>query len=388
MRSIKAVFIAACAILAVELSQARAEVQFIGSGFLTLAAGKMLGGTREGVLADFTCCCFVSDYAQGGVYQGKGGLQWQPDSKLGLQSSVVLPEQQLHFTGQIVARGARDGKVNLEWLYGSWQIDDRFALQFGRKRLPLYSDAQDIGVALPWVHLPPLLYGWEAVNFNGLNLLYRDDWDGVQATAIILTGNETIRDSGMWKMTTGRQARTDVRWRRIVGGYLASAHHGVEVRASPIRTHTSSWTRNAAWNWDSGQYDATLIDDDWQDRGEQRYTGLALAVDRAGWLLRAEAARVAFPNVAWRDTVYIVAIGHRFGRWQPMLTHARYKSAPHQRGRRPGRCLRGTFIARPDAALRPRRSQRAENPVRPSARRGWSAGRPDQGALASADRSL
>lgn len=327
MRSIQ---LLCCALLIALGNLARADVQFIGSGFLTVAAGQMLGGTRDGVLTDYRCPCFISDYAQGGVYEDKGGLQWKPDSKLGLQGSMVWPGQDLHLTGQIVARGARDGNVNLEWLYGSWQIDDRFTLQLGRKRLPLfyYSDSQDIGLALPWVHLPPQLYGWEAVNFNGANLLYRDDWDGTQLTASVLAGKETIRDAGMWQMTTGRRARTDVRWQNITGGYLALARNGYEARLSHISARTSSWTRNAAWNWETGEYDASLIDADWQDHGRQKFTGLALTVDRTGWLLRAEAVRVDYPQVQWRDWAYILAIGHRFGRWQPMLTHARYKAVP------------------------------------------------------------
>ena len=31
-------------------------------------------------------------------------------------------------------------------------------------------------MAYPWVHLPGQVYGWEIVNYNGANLLYRDQW--------------------------------------------------------------------------------------------------------------------------------------------------------------------------------------------------------------------
>jgi len=184
--------------LANDIGQNSGPVEFEGTGFFSLTVGKMLSGTK-GRANDTQCPCFISDYAQAGVYTGKSGLQWQPDSKLGLQGSLLFSDTPFSLTGQIVARGAHDGAVNLEWLYGNYKINDALTLQLGRKRLPMFfnSDAQDIGFALPWTHLPPQLYGWEAVNYNGANLTWNKPLDhGWHLVANLLAGAETVKESG------------------------------------------------------------------------------------------------------------------------------------------------------------------------------------------------
>lgn len=304
------------------------DVDFSTSGFLTVTAGKMLGGSRDGALSDYRCPCFVSDYAQAGIYEGRGGLQWKPDTKLGVQTTMALPGTGLSLTGQVVARGARDGDGDLEWLYGAWRIDDRFTFQLGRKRLPLfyYSDAQDIGLALPWTHLPPQLYGWEAVNYNGINLLYRDEWAQWLATVSLFAGNESRRESGFWKTAYGRESRTDIKWENIVGGYLALARGDFEFRYSYLRSRSLAITVTAAWNAETNRYDDALIDADWLRFGRQSLHGIAFNLDIDGWLLRNEIVRINYPDLLYRDSAYLVAVGRRLGRWQPMLTHARYRA--------------------------------------------------------------
>ena len=191
-------------------------IEYSGSGFLTVAVGKMLGGTHANV-EDYNCPCFISDYAQAGVYDGRSSLQWKPDSKLGLQGSASYYNYSV--TAQVVARGAT-GTADLEWLYGSYNVNDKITLQVGRKRLPMfyYSDVQDLGIALPWTHLPPGPYGWEAVNYNGVNVRYQDRWNNWSAPANLLAGNESNKDSGYWKIYNGRQSQTSIKWSNIIGG--------------------------------------------------------------------------------------------------------------------------------------------------------------------------
>ncbi|HOY01643.1 MAG TPA: hypothetical protein PLV36_09080, partial [Zoogloea sp.] len=132
-------------------------LEFTGSGFMTLAAGRVFGGTRDAAVDQgFHCPCFISDYAQRGVYEA-GHWQAGPDSKLGLQGSVSAADGRFSLTGQAVSRGAANGAANLEWLYATVELSGNLTVQLGRKRLPLfsYSEAQDVGYALPWIHLPP-----------------------------------------------------------------------------------------------------------------------------------------------------------------------------------------------------------------------------------------
>lgn len=308
-------------------AQDRTGVEFIGSGFLTIGVGKMLDGTR-GNVADRACPCFVADYAQAGVYDGRSGLQFKPDSKLGVQGTASFDNRRLSLTTQLVARGARDGKINLEWLYGSYKVNDNVTLQIGRKRLPMfyYSDTQDIGVALPWTHLPPQLYGWDAVNYNGMHAMIQSALGGWASTVNLIAGKETFKDSGYWKIYRGRQSQTDVKWKNIVGGDLSLAKDWLETRFVFIQSDTQTRiVGKGRWDPRLGAYDGVL-DSDWspQPAFKQRIHGLALNVDRDNWLVRGEWIRIDRPGQSFRDFAAIFGVGYRRGKWQPMLTYSRY----------------------------------------------------------------
>ncbi|MDP2751876.1 MAG: hypothetical protein Q8O31_04625, partial [Rhodocyclaceae bacterium] len=131
MRTLYSLLLLSC-LSASALAQAD-SIKFSGNGFLTLGVGKMLGGDSGRVL-DREGPLFISDYAQAGVYDGRSGLQMKPDSKLGLQGGVALIGTGLSATAQVVVRGARE-TVNLEWLYGSYVLNENTTLQAGRKRL-------------------------------------------------------------------------------------------------------------------------------------------------------------------------------------------------------------------------------------------------------------
>ncbi len=314
-----------------------ADIDFSGSGFLTLAAGNMLGGTTQagGNVNDYNCPCLPTDFGQGGIYDGRGGLQWKPDSKLGLQGSAALGGGGLSMTGQVVARGARDGRVNLEWLYGSYEINEKFTLQAGRKRLPLfyYSDVQDIGFALPWVHLPPAVYGWDAVNYNGVSLLWRSQWGNWSSALNLLAGNESRRESGYYKIYNGRQNRTDVRWGDIAGGDLTLQRDWFEARFSYLQSTTQTKNINGAWDATTQSYAPATIDSAWMPSptARQRVHGLALNADFRNWLARSEFIYIDRPGNDWKDFAQNLSLGYRHGKWQPMLTWSNYRSSANTR---------------------------------------------------------
>ena len=126
-------------------------------------------------------------------------------------------------TAQAVSRGAKNGTADLEWLYASYKLTDKVTLQAGRQRLPMfyYSDAQDIGFALPWTHLPTWLYGWQAVNYDGASMRYQDQFGGWSAIASLLGGTNTTKIADTGKFTaTGLQSVTNVNWTNILGADL------------------------------------------------------------------------------------------------------------------------------------------------------------------------
>lgn len=304
-------------------------VDLAGSGFLTLGVGKMLGGTK-GEGSDFKKPFFVSDYAQAGIYDGNSSLQWQPDSKLGLQGSAIFPGKRFSVTGQLVSRGARNGAVNLEWLYASYKLNDNFTLQAGRKRIPMfyYSDTQDIGFALPWTHLPPQLYGWDAVNYNGVNLAYRGMW-GEWASAInLLAGNESKKESGYWKVYRGKHNRTDIKWDDILGGDITLSKDWLETRFVYIQSKMRQKNVSGTWDPLTDTYDPATADSGFTSpAGSQQIFGLTFNFDYENFLLRSEFITIDHKkDMGYKDFAQIFGVGYRFGKWTPMLTVSNYRS--------------------------------------------------------------
>ncbi len=301
-------------------------LEFKGSGFLSVGAGAMLGGTNAGV-AGRNCPCFITDYAQSSVYDGRGGLQWKPESKLGLQGTVFLQNSNLSVTVQAVARGSQNGNVDLEWLYGTYQLSDNTSIQVGRKRLPMfyYSDIQNVGFALPWTHLPPQFYGWEVVNYNGVNLRHQaslGDWD---TTLNILSGSENINDSGYWKVYNGPQSHTRVKWKNILGGDLTLVNDWFETRLAYIQSDTERLSETV-WNNASQSYVAATDTRLTGQGSRQNIYTVAVNLDPGNWLLRSEFLYIQRPAATYNDTAQLAGVGYKYGDWQVMATVSRYQA--------------------------------------------------------------
>jgi hypothetical protein len=285
-----------------------------GSGFATLAAGKILGGTHDPASdSGYQCPCMPTAYAHGGVYES-GAWRLGPDSVLGLQATASLGQTGLSATGQLVSRGARDGRVNLEWLYATWDINSNWTLQAGRKRLPILaqSEVQDVGYAVPWVHLPPQVYGWEIVNYNGANVLYRGRLGDVSTLVNVFGGSETLKDSPLWKVYDGKDSRTDSRWSALAGIEMKLALAGAELRG----VYITSKTQNRYVTYGDTEYSAPA---------RQHIYGLSASYDESDWVVRAEWLYVNRRQDYGSDRASLVAVGRRFGQWLPMLTWSRYR---------------------------------------------------------------
>jgi hypothetical protein len=296
-------------------------IEYTGSGFMTIGVGKMLGGTKNNV-SDYNCPCFIADYAQGGIYDDRSSLQWRPDSKVGVQGSAS--RDNLSLTAQVVARGADIGSVDMEWLYAGYKLNDKVTIQAGRKRLPMfyYSDVQDVGVALPWTHLPPGPYGWEVVNYNGVNVAYQDKFGDWSASANLLAGSESNKNSGYFKVYGyGRQSRSDAKWTNIVGGNLTLTRDWLETRVVYIQSNTEE--NLVSSGWDGQAY--TVAPGPINPPAKQQIYGLTVNGDYKNWLLRTEFIYMNHPGLGWKDFAQLVGVGYHYGEWQPLATWSRYK---------------------------------------------------------------
>jgi len=298
------------------LAQAEiAGVGLSGSGFLTLAAGKIVKGDPRQDFDGYRAPIYVADYGQGGVYES-GGWSAKPVSKLGLQGTAAFAPQ-FSLTGQVIARGARDGKLDLEWIYANYAINDELTLQAGRKRLPLfyYSESQDVGFTYPWVHLPPGQYGWEIVNYNGANVLYRSQWGAWSAGMNVFAGAETRTDNPYWKIYNGKNTRTDSKWSHILGADLSLTRNWFEARAAYIQSDIQNRPEGS----------------DYSPRARQRIYSLSLNIDYGDWLVRNEALYMDRKPVGEEDYSVLIGLGYRIGKYLPMLTSNRYwmRLTPH-----------------------------------------------------------
>lgn len=280
-------------------------VDFNGSGFLTLAAGKLFDREHaDGFM--------VTDYGQAGIYDDTD-WNFSPDSKLGLQGTLTF-NPQWSATAQVVSRGARDGKINLEWLYATWQASDNLTLQVGRKRLPLfyYSESQDVGLSMPWVRLPPQAYGWDVVNYNGANLIWRSSLGEWSAATEVFYGNEERKNNPYQQIYTGYGVETDEKWTDIVGADLSLSRDWLELRFSYVQS-----------DWETTDPTTAIT----TDNGKQTFLSAAAIVDYENWVLRAELSKIDRPdyNVApEHDYSILFGAGYRFGKWLPMLTYAEF----------------------------------------------------------------
>ncbi len=298
-------------VAAASLSSPVSAVEFTGTGFLTIAAGRILGGNVKGTNSTgYNCPCEISDYSQAAIYES-GGIKFGPDSKIGYQGQATINES-LSFTAQAVSRGAQNGKTDLEWAYGSYTITPETTLQFGRKRLPLfyYSETQDVGFSFPWVHLPPQTYGWEAVNYNGLNLLHKGHLGSWATTLNTFVGSELRRNDPYQYIYSGKKYRIDTEWSDIIGAEYLLSHDWIEGRVM----YMQSKTRNN--DIDSGN--------GWGPKKRQQLWGASLMLSPDDWVISAETLltrRKAYGG----DFAASFSIGRHFDRWMPMVTVAKYR---------------------------------------------------------------
>jgi hypothetical protein len=289
-------------------------IEATGSGFMSAVAGKVVRGHSDPATdLGYRCPCYISDYGQNGVYESRG-WQFGPDSRLGLQGTASVEAGRYALTAQAVSRGSRQGAVDLEWLYATAAIDTDWTVQVGRKRLPLFlsSEVQDVGYALPWTHLPPQLYGWEVVNYNGASLSLRHPLGNWLANAQVLYGQETVRDSGYWQIYNGKGTRTDTRWRHITGIELKLSRDWFDVRAVLIQSTTQSRNLSAG-------------ESAFSKPAQQGIHGLSFNADNGAWVGRAEFLYIDRRQDYGFDHAQLFAAGRRFGPWLALVSHAKYR---------------------------------------------------------------
>jgi hypothetical protein len=162
------------------------------------------------------------------------------------------------------------------------------------------------------VRLPPQAYGWDVVNFNGANLIYRSNLGQWASAMEVFYGNEDRNNNPYQQIYTGRGIRTDENWTNIIGADWTLSRDWLELRFSAVRS---------GWN----TYDpATAIK---TDDGKQTFLSAAAIVDYGNWVIRSEVSKIdrpGFDGTPEHDWAAMFGVGYRFGKWLPMVTYANY----------------------------------------------------------------
>jgi len=191
------------------------------SGYLSLIGGRVIDGhdTRfsyNRALQD--CPCYIADWTNSAVYNSD--WSFDQESRIGGQMVVNIAEA-LSFTTQVIVRAV---ETDPEWAWGyfNYQLNDHWSIQLGRKRIPnfYYSDFQDIGIAYPWLNVPPTLYGWEVTHYDGGAVRYHTYISGYNISTSVFGGSGEVEDSRYNRLSysyPGDERDARVEWNNLGG---------------------------------------------------------------------------------------------------------------------------------------------------------------------------
>jgi hypothetical protein len=288
------------------------------SGFGSLVAGRTYGecvtdATTATVWAD-ACTRYIADWAHDGVYTPSWSAK--QESRLGVQGTVNF-SRDLSGTAQVVARPNPGDKASLEWAYLTYKLDPAWTVQVGRKRLPLYyfSDFQDIGYAYPTIRPSPDVYGWDIVNYNGVNIDHVNDLGDWTVRTSAFYGNEHSRKNPYSLIIVDDPQ--DVSWDNITGASLEVSKDWFSARVS--------YTQSGFKQVDHNTGEVEPLDTGLDHAHLQRFYGVAFNADYGDWVGRSEFAASDRTEQGYTAKFFLLTVGRHFGDFTPAITLSSYK---------------------------------------------------------------
>ncbi len=282
-----------------------ADINF--SGFASINAGRVLSG--DGAPQYDVPPTFLADYPLVSAYEE----QWsfKPESLFGLQVSADLTEG-LSATAQFVSRGADDFSTKLEWAYVSYEINESWTLQAGKKRLPLfyYSDFYDVGYAYVWMRPPADNYTWQIFNYNGINALYQGSIGDWSVAGNIYFGREDSKDNRLLSQFFFLKPTREI-WKDIIGGVVNFSNDWFEVRLTHMRYTNERYFSGNKEVWDNGTSER-----------DGKFYGLSMNADFGQLFVLTELNRLNLDNTS--DTG-MISIGYRMDGVTPYIGYSRFK---------------------------------------------------------------
>jgi hypothetical protein len=294
-------------------------VEFDLSGFASLVAGRTYGPcTPDNALATrfaTSCTRFVADWGHGSVYHNAWSIT--PESRAGLQGTAKF-DPQWSVTAQVVARTVNQPLAQLEWGYVTWKPTPEWTLQAGRKRLPLfyYSDFQDVGYAYPWVRVPPDVYGWDMVNYDGASAAYSTQLGGWSLRTSAFGGTAKSRRNGYMKIFYDQEE--DVKWPGLWGADFEFSRDWFTGRLVYMRAGYEEIDRDSA---------TRVVQPSGATSGHHQAYGGSVNIDWHNFLVRSEYSIFDRSQYAYKAVEWFVSAGYRIGKFTPMLTFTQYRES-------------------------------------------------------------
>jgi len=112
-----------------------------------------------------------SDGNYSGDVSDAGGAK---DTRMGLNISTQVDES-LSFAAQIKGKGTEDFKMELDWAFASYDLNEATTLRFGKIKYPvgMYNEYIDVGYTYPWIRPPEGFYNQDAVGPNLTRVSYQ-----------------------------------------------------------------------------------------------------------------------------------------------------------------------------------------------------------------------
>ncbi|MBH9551676.1 porin [Inhella gelatinilytica] len=309
----------ACGLLVAPASQAEG-ISFQFSGFGQFTVGKVLSGDTKNLTLPSgrprACPCAIANWEYVGVYEKSKGWQADQESLIGLQGTVRFGDS-FSATAQVLSRpNNKSYRPTLDWGYASWNVNDNWTLQAGRKRIPLYyySDFLYIGNAYPWVRPPQDVYGWPIYAYDGVNAAYTGQWGSFTVDANLWTGGFTHKNAP-YNTELYWGDHTHEKWSNMVGGYITLTRGDWNGRVMVMRQKDTIWSEAPGQprvTWTPG-YPTTIV-------------ALSLNYDGSHWLVRSELNRFKQSTSQFQYDYYLLGVGYKMGDWTPMVTMSNYKT--------------------------------------------------------------
>jgi len=275
------------------------------SGFASVNAGKVLSG--DGVEHYGVPPTFLADYPLVSAYEKE--WDFAPESLFGVQINANF-DGGLMAVAQIVGRGVNDYDPEFEWAYISYELNDNWTVQAGKKRLPLfyYSDFYDVGFAYVWMRPPADNYTWQIFNYNGANLLYSSDIGDWSLMANIYTGKEDDKENKLLGgFFFGEQTREI--WKDIIGGVVNLSRDWFEVRLTHMQYTNERYIGSQRTLWAG------------KDNRDGKFYGASFNADFGDWFILTELNLLDLEHDGNLDTNKL-SFGYRFGEYTPYFSYS------------------------------------------------------------------